>query len=281
MHAFSAISQRIVSRIKLDKSLNEISGLERLNDSILIAINDGGNLAEIIFLNTKGEILKRTKIINAKNNDWEDLATDDLGNLYISDSGNNSNNRQDLCILKVNAQAAYKSDSISTEKIFFKYSNQKAFPPPLNEQVFDCEALLCRKDSLHLITKIKANIHGKENRFPKDYVLPALAGSYIAKESHDSLNYLVRVGNKGIQDLVTSIDCRYEKVVVLTYSAITVHSLAENSNEAIFVEKHQKLRFKKLTQKEAVLLFSEKTIFVASEKHKFLGGPYLYKIKLP
>jgi hypothetical protein len=265
----------------LDKALNEISGLERLNDSVLIAINDGGNAPYIFFLNTSGQILKKTLITNVKNSDWEDLASDDAGNLYIADTGNNTNDRKDLCLLKVNAKSAYLSDSIAIEKIDFAYSQQKSFPPVPREQRYDCEAVYWRDDSLHLITKIKANMVGRKNRLPEDYVIPDFSGNFIAQKSHDSLNYLVHVGNKGIQDLVTAVDCKKGKVAVLTYSTLTVYSLETKNNKSFFADKHQKLRFKKLTQKEAVLLFSDTIIFVAAEKHNYLGGPFLYTISLP
>ncbi|MFO0496264.1 MAG: hypothetical protein ACK50Y_12090 [Flavobacteriia bacterium] len=281
INSISCFSQRIVQRIRLDKSLNEISGLERLNDSVLIAINDSGNTPHIFFLTTSGQVLRKTLVTNAKNNDWEDLASDDAGNLYIADAGNNSNDRKDLCVLKVNAQTAFLSDSIAAERINFTYGQQMAFPPPLSEQRFDCEAIYWRKDSIHLITKNKAKIIGRENRQPEDYVIPDISGNFVAHKSSDSLNYLVHVGKKGIQDLVTSVDCKNGKMAVLTYSSLLIYLLETSSNESSFADKHQKLRFKRLTQKEAVLLFSDKTVFVAAEKHNYLGGPYLYTIALP
>lgn len=279
--SISCFSQRIVHCVHLDKSLNEISGLERLNDSVLIAINDGGNTPHVFFLNTSGQILKKTLITNAKNTDWEDLTIDESGNLYIADTGNNSNDRKDLCVLKVNAKLAYNADSIPAERIGLTYSQQKAFPPPISEQRFDCEALYWRDDSLHLITKIKANIFGKANRMPEDYVIPDFSGNFIAQKSQDSLNYLIHVGKKGLRDLVTAVDCKRGKVAVLTYSSLTIHSLETKNNKTTFSDKYQKLRFKRLSQKEAVLLFSDKIIFVAAEKHNYLGGPYLYTIELP
>ena len=279
--SFSCFSQRIVRRVKLDKALNEISGLERLNDSVLIAINDGGNTPHIFFLTTSGQIFKKTFITNAKNNDWEDLASDDAGNIYIADTGNNSNDRKDLCVLKVNAQAAFLSDSIAVEKIDFAYGQQKSFPPAPKEQRYDCEAVYWRDDSLHLITKIKAKMVGRENRLPEDYVIPDFSGNFIAQKSHDSLNYLVHVGNKGLQDLVTAVDCKRGKIAVLTYASLMIYSLETKNNKSTFSENYKKLRFKWLSQKESVLLFSDTISFVAAEKHNYLGGPYLYTIELP
>ena len=204
--SFTCFSQRIVRRIKLDKALNEISGLERLNDSVLIAINDGGNTPHIFFLTTSGQILKKTFITNAKNSDWEDLASDDAGNLYIADTGNNSNNRKDLCVLKVNAQAAFLSDSIAVEKIDFAYGQQKAFPPAPKEQRYDCEAVYWRDDSLHLITKIKAKMVGRENRLPEDYVIPDFSGNFIAQIPMTKFCFFDILLNKHIRSFYIMLD---------------------------------------------------------------------------
>lgn len=66
-------------------------------------------------------------MLNAPNTDWEDLTMDDKGNLYIADVGNNLNERKDLCVLKLNANSAFQSDSINVEKIYFSYAGQRFF----------------------------------------------------------------------------------------------------------------------------------------------------------
>ena len=81
----------------LSDELDEISGLEMLNDSTFVALNDGGHEATLYLLNIRGKIIKKVKIENAKNVDWEDIAVDDK-NIYIADVGNNTNKRKDLLI---------------------------------------------------------------------------------------------------------------------------------------------------------------------------------------
>jgi hypothetical protein len=36
-------------------------------------------------------------------------------------------------------------------------------------------------------------------------------------------------------------------------------------------------KFKKIAQREALVIFSDKIIYIATEKHPLLGGPFLYK----
>ncbi len=75
----------------LPNSLKETSAVELIGNSNLIwVIEDAGNKNILYGLNTKGKIVKEIKITNAKNTDWEDLASDSLGNIYIGDFGNNS-----------------------------------------------------------------------------------------------------------------------------------------------------------------------------------------------
>ena len=84
----------------LSDKLNEISGLEMLNDSTLIAFNDGGNKSEIYLLNLEGEILRMIDVLDTKNRDWEDITRDDEF-IYIGDIGNNRNEREKLSIVKI------------------------------------------------------------------------------------------------------------------------------------------------------------------------------------
>ena len=67
----------------LSNSLKEVSGNEIVSNSELIwMLNDSGNKPELFGVNFQGKIEKVVKV-NAKNHDWEDLTSDERGNLYI------------------------------------------------------------------------------------------------------------------------------------------------------------------------------------------------------
>ena len=101
---------------ELPKKLKEVSGTQINKDSEIIwMLNDGGNPSELYAFSKKGK-LKRTLNIKAKNNDWEDLAIDDKGNIYIGDFGNNLNKRKNLVILKV-AKKDLDTKKASVQKI--------------------------------------------------------------------------------------------------------------------------------------------------------------------
>jgi len=79
----------------INNSLREVSAAESILQSNLIwTIQDSGNDSELLGLNDKGEIIKTITIDNVSNIDWEDLTSDQDGNLYIGDFGNNNKKRK-------------------------------------------------------------------------------------------------------------------------------------------------------------------------------------------
>lgn len=269
---FHAWSQLHETKFKLSKELNEISGLEMYNDSTLIAINDGGNEAIIYFISLQGEIIKKTTVSNAINNDWEDLTIDDQGNLYIADAGNNLNQRKDLCILKIQANMAFAADTVQAEKIFFRYEDQTDFASDKDYRVFDCEAIYWSNDSLHILTKNTSKpAKNKWSNGSSEYVIPDIAGDYLARSWY---NYWTG-GDNRLKNQVTGADIYGELMYILTYGHLTIYKNVNGSK--VYLDS---LRFKRLTQKEALVVSSKNEIYVAAEKNRLLGGPFLYKIEI-
>lgn len=149
----------------LPEKLHENSGLANaIADSLFWIHNDSGSPAELYLINKKGVLKQSVAIPNSHNIDWEDLASDTRGNLYIGDFGNNFQQRKDLTI--------YKYNSIKTEKITFSYTDQTAFPSPTAQ--FDCEAFFWYNDSLYLFSKS----YERKAMLTKLYVLPDKPGNY-------------------------------------------------------------------------------------------------------
>ena len=122
--------------------LSEVSGVQTIQNSDLIwMINDGGNPHRLYGVSRKGKIEKEF-IINAKNEDWEDLTSDHEGNLYIGDFGNNNSNRKDLVILKIKHADLQKDEEIDVERIRFFFPEQKKFPPKKKQRYFDTESFI-------------------------------------------------------------------------------------------------------------------------------------------
>ncbi len=71
--------------------VSEASGMvkSRRYPGIFWTHGDSGNQPELYAFRESGELVKTVRVSKAPNTDWEDLALDDQGNLYIGDIGNN------------------------------------------------------------------------------------------------------------------------------------------------------------------------------------------------
>jgi hypothetical protein len=262
--SFSQSLQKIKT---LDEKLHEISGIEVLNDSCFVAINDGGNEPILFVLNFSGEIIHKVKIENAQNHDWEDLSCDEQGNLYIADIGNNSNNRKNLCVYRVNLDSIFFREKLSAEKITFSYEDQKAFPPNREELNFDAEAISFRNDSLYIFTKCRTIPY---SGVTKIYQIPSKPGNHVANQ----LTTIQLKKRKMKLDGVTSADFSKDTCFLLTYSGIEIFEISGNN----FLKIKRK-SFKKLTQKEAIC-YKNKSVFIADERFRNLLNAKFYKLHI-
>lgn len=157
---------------KMDKDdVKESSGFEVTQDGNFWTHADGGNPAVLYKVNAAGKLLATVDIPNTTNLDWEDLAKDDAGYLYIGDFGNNENRRQNLRIFRVK-----ETDPAQLDTILFSYADQQQFPPPKADWNFDCEAFFYFKENLYLFSKNRGT-----NGEVKMYKIPAQPGTYQAE----------------------------------------------------------------------------------------------------
>ena len=160
-------------KLGLPAALHEVSGMVGLNNEArdsLFLLNDSGNAPEIFKVNFAARQVSSWEL-PIRNRDWEDLAADPAGNLYIGDFGNNLNRRKDLRIYIIHPQTR------RLDSILFQYPDQTAFPPARTEDWnFNCEAMVFFRDSLHLFSK---NVF-RGNFYTKHYTLPARPGSHTA-----------------------------------------------------------------------------------------------------
>ncbi len=141
-------------------------------------IEDSGNPDKIFKVDLNGKLLKVLKVKNAKNKDWEALAQDSLGNLYIGDIGNNSNEREDLVIYKLPNPDKEKGDKIDAKKIAFRYPDQKKFPPKRKDFRYNAEALFYQNGFLYIVNKDMTRPFVGQARI---YRIPAKPGKYKAE----------------------------------------------------------------------------------------------------
>lgn len=131
---------------RLPDEVDECSGAVAWTDSSFLTHNDDGP-AELFEVSYSGRLLGTRAVPGAANEDWEDLARDTTGTLYIAELGNNWNRRRDLGIYVLKPGAA------KARFIPVRYEDQHDFPPRQDARNFDCEALFYRNGTLWGITK--------------------------------------------------------------------------------------------------------------------------------
>jgi len=131
---------------RLPEPVDECSGAVAWTDTSFLTHNDDGP-AELFEVSYSGRLVGTLPVPGAANEDWEDLARDSAGTLYISDLGNNRNRRRDLGIYVLPPKAA------RARFIPVRYEDQQDFPPRQDARNFDCEALFYRSGALWAVTK--------------------------------------------------------------------------------------------------------------------------------
>ena len=132
---------------------------------------DHGNRAELCQITWDGKLLKRIEVPGADNEDWESLATDDQGRLYLADVGNNGNDRHDLTIYRFDP----RQPTVAAASLRFSYADQTEFPPAEKDaRNFDCEAMVWRAGTLYLFTRDRG-----QRRHCRVYALPDAPGRNV------------------------------------------------------------------------------------------------------
>lgn len=252
----------------LDESLEEISGLEQINDTLFVAFNDGGDKPMVYLISEGGKISKKVEIANASNKDWETIARD-AEYLYIGDIGNNNNTRKDLKIYRIRIEEVLSKSSLNADVININYKEQTLFPPSEDSLFFDAEGMTIYNDSLWIFTKNRA-ISGE--RLSYVYVVPLEPGTYSVTHS-----YTLNTGGCGWFSCgVTAVDERNGLFYVLTYNKLLVRKFVNGVFEEV-----ETLNFEKMRQRESVLVLENGDILIADEQNPLLGEQKLYRLKSP
>jgi hypothetical protein len=271
--SFDGFAQLDVIKIKaLPKTIIETSGLVFYKNKYLVTHNDGGNKSRLFVLDTLGNLVKKIKLVDTKNKDWEDLTQDDKGNLYLGDFGNNYNARKKCQIYIIKKGFIYK-DEVEPEKISFWYEDQLNFPPENKNKNFDCEAFFYKDGFLYLLTKCRTTpFTGVSNV----YRIPAKKGKHKAKfmGQFQFCNIAWQFCS------VTAADYHKESntLTILTYAKLYVVSNIKNNE---FWNGDIKMyNIPKLKQREAITYASPNKWFMTDEFKKGFGGGNLYTVEI-
>jgi len=234
--------------------LTECSGLVhslRYN-GVFWAHGDGGSGASIVPVTASGKLARgwtgAVRVEGCKNNDWEDIALDEKGNLIIADVGNNNGRRKQLMLHFVSEPKPGAVSVRPTRTLRVHYEDQKGDSPD-----YDCEAVFSAGGWIYFLTK---------HRSDKRTRLYRLTG-----ESTTRSNPLRLVGSFDVGGMVTAADASPDGklVAVLTYTTLWVFSY-DRASGSIFTKSESVRRTPIFAwQAEAVAWEGKDALVIANE----------------
>lgn len=258
---------------RLPDALKESSGLVVAGPNLIWSHEDSGNENVLYAFDSLGQLRRSITVANAPNNDWEDLAVDEDGNIYIADLGNNNNSRRDLAIYRIPNPENIPGNTVTAAIIHVEYADQTAYPPPATQRNFDVEALVWHNGYLYLFTKDRSSPFTGVTKY---YKIPDQEGMHLVVPE-DSFY----AGPDSELDRITSADFnRFTKqLVLLTHNRLILFS---NFPENRFFEGNiTEYYFDFLPgQNEAIGFLSALKLYMTEEGSGNESG-WLYSVKLP
>ena len=152
---------RLVARIS-DPLIKESSGVvaSRRYTDVFWTHNDGGGPKKQVLyaIDREGNTRAFFSVTGVTLHDWEDIAIDNAGHLFIGDIGNNNAKRKALAVYEIeepNPQAG--AGSVPPKRAW-----KLKFP----HAPFDCESLFVWKDHGYVVSKVFDKAHAEIFRFP-------------------------------------------------------------------------------------------------------------------
>ncbi len=255
---------------RFPSQLSEISGIDMDKEGKLWAIEDNGNKDVLYQLDLKGNPVKKLKIENAKNGDWEDLTISREGTVYIGDFGNNHNDRKDLVIYRIPKEQLDKKTPKAL-KIKFYYPQQKDFPPRKSELLFDAEGFFHWNGYFYVFTKNRS----------RPYSGKTLAYRVPDKKGEHKAEFLGEFTLCTNQDhcSVTGADVSADGKTIVLIGYGFIYLLTEFDFENFSSPKVTTVDLQYPTQIESVCFLGENTLLIADEQSK-TKGRNLYKYEL-
>lgn len=259
----------------LDNKLQHSSGILTLNQGQTFWSQvDNSSPAELYEMDVNCNILRTVKIIGVSKTDWEDIATDFKGSIYLGDFGNNNNSRNDLKIYILKDIANQPGDSMRPELIQFNYQNQTAFPPAAAYRNFDMEAMIWYQDTLHLFSKNRTDPF---TGFTYQYKIPAVSGTYSVNpvdsfKTGDGPDVFFWITGSAFNQIDTEL-------ILLSHDRLWKFSGFDGSR--FFSGKNSLITLPTYSQKEGICYAKENTWYVTDEYFSTLRiGGNLYEMKL-
>jgi hypothetical protein len=269
---------------QLDSRVREPSGIvaSRAHADIFWTHGDSGRGPTLYAVDRQGALVAELTVADVENVDWEDIALDEHGNLWIGDIGNNDSSRQDLVVHRIaepDPHAGLESVAVD-HSVRFRYPDQDDFSD--SRGPFDAEALFWWSGSLWLATKHRRDTLTVLYRFPRldvdDVVLERLAawdlGAQLG-EGHAASRF---------PGMTTGADISADQrqLALLSYDAVFVFELAAGQADP-FAGKVNRIALdpRHVDQVEAVAWEGERLLLVNEDGAVFRIGDVWTRQRYP
>lgn len=273
-HARAKITASIQTGQLQNPSLTEVSGLaaSRINPEVLFAINDSGNSATLYALSESGEHLAQWPV-QARNRDWEDLATlrhDNVDYLVIGDTGDNLQLRAKSTLYLIPEPSL---NPVTTGPLTPAFTLNFIYEDgPRN-----VEAFASYQQTIYLMSKEPVSIDGPSNSHIYELEIPDRIGDEVLVARHVADLPLGRMSFEGQlaaslagvdlnQPTALDIDTNGKTAYILTYRhVLRVDREKGQSWPEAFGQSSRRIHAHNLGQAEALAAAPERAIFLTSE----------------
>jgi hypothetical protein len=148
--------------------ITESSGIvvSRKNPQVFWTHNDGGGKRQVLYAITRyGQTLGEFRVTGALLEDWEDIASDDKGHLFLGDIGNNDRKRSTLAVHQID-----EPDVKQMQNGLVRVTRTWVLQFPA--KAFDCESLVVWQNQGYLISKVFDDERAGLYRFPLTNAAP-------------------------------------------------------------------------------------------------------------
>lgn len=164
------------------RGITESSGIvvSRKNPELFWTHNDGGGKRQVLYALTRaGQPIAEFRVTGTVLEDWEDIAADAKGNLFLGDVGNNDAKRTSIAVYQVD-----EPDTKETQNGLARVTRTWNLRYP--KAPFDCESLFVWNDHGYLISKVFDDERADIYRFSLTNAAPFQTLEVVAEVKIDS-----------------------------------------------------------------------------------------------
>jgi hypothetical protein len=164
------------------RAVTESSGIavSRTSPELFWTHNDGGGKRQVLYAMTRtGQAVAEFRVTGASLEDWEDIAADGQGHLFLGDVGNNDAKRTSVAVYQVD-----EPDTKETQNGLARVTRSWNLRYP--KAPFDCESLFVWNEHGYLISKVFDDERADIYRFSLTNAAPFQTLEVVAEVKIDS-----------------------------------------------------------------------------------------------